>query len=252
MKPQQRRDLMVSAINELGSISLGELKKRFPDVSEMTLRRDLEALDNDRRIIRIHGGAKSVDVVIGTDDLFAKRILRNAEAKKRIAEKASALIKPNITVFLDSGTTATELAGVLPDIPYMLFTNNIPCAQELCKLTRPEVHMLGGRLNAYSHSTNGSEAMNVVDHQNFDIAFLGTTGYMSGNGFTCGAVEDAMLKRKVMNHSEKVVMLMDSRKVGLTYIFTTAQLWEVDVVVTDDDISPELRAELEQAGVELL
>ena len=69
MKPQQRRDMMVSAINELGSISLGELKKRFPDVSEMTLRRDLEALDNDRRIIRIHGGAKSVDVVIGTDDL---------------------------------------------------------------------------------------------------------------------------------------------------------------------------------------
>ena len=252
MKPQQRRDMMVSAINELGSISLGELKKRFPDVSEMTLRRDLEALDNDRRIIRIHGGAKSVDVVIGTDDLFAKRILRNADAKKRIAEKAAALIKPNITVFLDSGTTATELASLLPDIPYMLFTNNIPSVQELCKLTKPEIHFLGGRLNAYSHSTNGSEAMNTVDHLNFDIAFLGTTGYMSGCGFTCGSVEDAMLKRKVIQHSEKAVMLMDSRQVGLTYSFTTAHLREIDMVVTDDDISAELRAELEQAGVELL
>ena len=112
MKMQQRRQQMVDAINELGSISLGELKKRFPDVSEMTLRRDLEALDSERRIIRIHGGAKSVDVVIGTDDLFAKRILRNAGAKKRIAEKAAELVKPNVSIFLDSGTTATELAGL--------------------------------------------------------------------------------------------------------------------------------------------
>ena len=61
-----------------------------------------------------------------------------------------------------------------------------------------------------------------------------------------------MLKRKVIQHSEKAVMLMDSRKVGLTYSFTTAHLREIDMVVTDDDISAELRAELEQAGVELL
>ena len=76
MKKEQRQQLIVEAINELGSIGLGELKKRIPGVSEMTLRRDLEQLDGERRIIRIHGGAKSVDVVIGTDDLFAKRILR--------------------------------------------------------------------------------------------------------------------------------------------------------------------------------
>ena len=252
MKMHQRRQEMVEAINELGSISLGELKKRFPDVSEMTLRRDLEALDSERRIIRIHGGAKSVDVVIGTDDLFSKRMLRNAAAKKRIAEKAAGLVKPNISIYLDSGTTATELAGLLPDIPFLLFTNNMSCVADLSRLTKAEIYIIGGHLNAYSHSTNGTQAVSALENLNFDIAFLGTTGYMSGSGFTCGSVEDSMLKREVIQHSEKVVMLRDSRKVGLTYTFTTARLREVDVVVTDDDIPDSLHAELLQAGVEIL
>ena len=252
MKKEERQQRIVEAINELGSISLGELKNRIPGVSEMTLRRDLEQLDGERRIIRIHGGAKSVDVVIGTDDLFAKRILRNAAAKKRIAQKAAELIKPNLSIFLDSGTTATELAALLPDIPYLLFTNNITCAAELCRLTQPSIYVIGGRLNSYSHSTNGTQAVSALENLNFDIAFLGTTGYMSGLGFTCGSAEDSMLKREVIQHSEKVVMMMDARKVGVTQTFTTARLRDVDVGVTDDELPSEMAAELRQGGVEVL
>lgn len=81
----------------------------------MTLRTDLKALDNTNQIIRIHGGAKSVQVVVGTDDFLNKRSFRNIKEKQIIAEKAINLLKPDTTIFLDSGSTATILASLFPD-----------------------------------------------------------------------------------------------------------------------------------------
>ena len=85
-------------------------KEAFPSVSEMTLRTDLKALDQARRVVRVHGGVKSVEVVVGTDDQFGRRTARNAAEKQIIAEKAATLLRPNTTVFLDSGSTATAVA----------------------------------------------------------------------------------------------------------------------------------------------
>ena len=104
---EQRRNQIVELVNRKGSISFAQLKEAFPSVSEMTLRTDLKALDEARRVVRVHGGVKSVEQVVGTDDLLSRRSARNAEAKQIIAEKAAALLRPNTTLFLDSGSTAT-------------------------------------------------------------------------------------------------------------------------------------------------
>ena len=100
---EQRRNAIVELVNREGSLSFVQLKEAFPSVSEMTLRTDLKALDQARRVVRVHGGVKSVEVVVGTDDQFGRRTARNASEKQIIAEKAAALLRPNTTVFLDSG-----------------------------------------------------------------------------------------------------------------------------------------------------
>lgn len=96
---EQRRNAIVELVNREGSLSFVQLKEAFPSVSEMTLRTDLKALDQARRVVRVHGGVKSVEVVVGTDDQFGRRTARNASEKQIIAEKAG-------------GAAATEYHGV--------------------------------------------------------------------------------------------------------------------------------------------
>src|SRR5699024_5864854 len=99
---QERRQKIVEFVNRLGTVSFAQLKAAFPEVSEMTLRTDLKALDEERRLVRVHGGAKSVEVVVGTDDFLLRRSLRAAPEKAQIARKALGLLRPDMTIYLDS------------------------------------------------------------------------------------------------------------------------------------------------------
>ena len=94
---QERREKIVELVNRLGTVSFAQLKAAFPDVSEMTLRTDLKALDEERRLVRVHGGAKSVEVVVGTDDFLLRRALRCAPEKAQIAQKTLSLLRPDMT-----------------------------------------------------------------------------------------------------------------------------------------------------------
>lgn len=96
---EQRRNAIVELVNREGSLSFVQLKEAFPSVSEMTLRTDLKALDQARRVVRVHGGVKSVEVVVGTDDQFGRRTARNASEKQIIAEKAAALLRLGVTSY---------------------------------------------------------------------------------------------------------------------------------------------------------
>ena len=218
----------------------------------MTLRNDLKFLDQARQIVRVHGGAKSVEVVIGTDDLFYKRSTRNMEKKRQITEKAVKLLRPGTSVFLDSGTTATELARVFPDESYLIFTGGISCALELAHLTQSQVHVLGGQMNRFSLSVNGISSVKAIENVNFSIAFLGVTGYSQETGFNCGVEDENELKKAVVRKSERVVALMDSGKVGIVNTFTFAALKDIDIVVSDDELDPETKDFFQSHGIEVL
>ncbi|HSK67723.1 MAG TPA: DeoR/GlpR family DNA-binding transcription regulator [Candidatus Limnocylindria bacterium] len=248
---RERQEAMVGLVNAKGSVSFASLKEAFPHVSEMTLRRDLEFLDREKRIIRIHGGAKSVEVVIGTDDLFLKRTMRNAEAKKLIARKAAELVSENTSVFIDSGTTATEFSRVFPDGRYLLFTSGVSCALELARLTQAQVYILGGRLNHSSLSINGSRSLAFLENVSFQAAFMGVTGYIHGLGFTCGSEEECELKRAVIRKAEKVILLMDAQKVGIANTFTFCGLEDVDAVVSDPALPEATRQEFEKHNIRI-
>ena len=233
---EQRRNRIVAFINERSSITFAELKKEFPNVSDMTLRTDLRALDEEKKIIRIHGGAKAVTTVLGNDDKLVLREVRNVTEKEQLVAKALKLIRPGTTVFLDSGSTTTMLARNLPDQPMMIFTCSLTVAMELNRLEQAEVFVVGGTLNRNSRSMYG------------DQAFMGVTGY-DENGFNCGHAEENALKRFLVSRAGESVLLMDSSKVGKSSTFTFCTLDQADVLVSDGNLPEEFRMLCEKHNV---
>lgn len=248
---EQRRNAIVDFVNEKGNITFAQLEKKFPSVSQMTLRTDLKHLDETKKIVRIHGGAKSVEVVLGTDDYIGRRAVRNVEEKENVVEKAVSFIKPNTTVFLDSGSTTTALAKIWPDQPNFIFTGSMTCAMELAKLKQPTVFVIGGELNKYSMSVCGVSAIEQVKSVNFDLAFLGVTSYAADDGFSCEVLMESYLKQAVLQRSGEKVVLMDSSKTDKKSTFHICRLEEVSTVISDPAISKEFRQECEKAGVQL-
>lgn len=249
---EERRQMIIDLINELGFVSFADLKKHIPNVSDMTLRRDLEYLDHAKQIIRIHGGAKSLDIVIGTEDFYVNRSVRNIELKRQIASKARTLFTPGSVIFIDSGSTTTEFCRVIPDEKCTIFTNSISCAFELARLSQVKVYILGGILNSPSLSMNGSRSLEFLENVNFSTVFFGVTGYSNIRGFTCGEEEEFKLKKSILHKSDKAVMLMDSSKVGIVSTFTFATMKDVDVIVSDGNLSSSVVRQADQLGVEII
>ncbi len=249
---EMRRNAIVELINEHGTVSFSQLKDEFPNVSEMTLRTDLRLLDEAKRIVRIHGGAKSVQVVIGTDDYLSKRSVRNISEKQRIAEKAVGLIRPDTTIFLDSGSTATIAARLFPDQSNLIYTTGLSCATELANLSKPAVMIPGGTLNRYSQSVCGIGAVKELKRVNFSQTFLGVTSYSSGTGFTCGSNDEAILKETAIRQSDQTIVLMDSSKVGVKGTFNICGLDRVDMVISDGNLPEEFLEECRRFQVKVL
>ena len=249
---EERREAIVTLVNEKSSITFAELKKRFPQVSDMTIRTDLKALDEAKRIVRVHGGAKSVEHVIGNDDLLGKRAVRNVEAKQIIAEKAVGIVRPNTTIFVDSGSTTTTLANIFPDVNCVIFTNSLSCAIEFSRLAKARVYMLGGLMNRNSLSVVGHSVLSEMQPVNFDMAFLGATSYIDELGFTCESPEDNAVKRAVIDKSAQNIILMDASKIGKRGSFTICNMDRLSHVVMDAAVPEEFRLECLKHNVELL
>ncbi|MCI8792420.1 MAG: DeoR/GlpR transcriptional regulator [Eubacterium sp.] len=247
-----RRKQIVELVNRLGYVRFIQIKENFPNVSEMTLRTDLKALDQEKKIVRIHGGAKSVQLVIGTDDYLNNRSIRNQDEKEEIAEKAAGLIKPDTAVFLDSGSTTTMLARLFPDQSNLIYTTGLSCATELAGLSEPTVLIPGGKLNRYSVSVYGTSVVKELEMVNFHQTFLGVMNFEYQTGFTCGNQEEAILKRTAIRQSEEVIVLMDSSKLDRKGTYSICGLDDIDILVSDGHLPPDFRKECRDHKVTVL
>ncbi|WP_240936822.1 DeoR/GlpR family DNA-binding transcription regulator [Faecalicoccus pleomorphus] len=249
---EKRRNDIVRYVNEQGNVTFNQLKEHFPSVSDMTLRTDLKALDEQQKLVRIHGGAKSLEIVTGNDDVLKKRYIRNTEEKKIIARKALELVKPNQTIFIDSGSTTTMLSNVLKDQPCTIFTNSISCAVELSRLKQAHCMLAGGTINVNSLSVTGVDAVQFLEHVNFDTVFMGVTCFSRNSGFTCESYQDAQVKRIAIQNARKVVILMDSSKIDKDGSYQFCSMKEADIIVSDFHLPESFKEECESMGVTIL
>lgn len=237
-----------------GEVQLQELKQLFPDVSAMTLRRDLINLENEGYLIRTYGGAVSVKKVtngVMEEDAYSIRATENVDAKMKIAQKATPMVEKGRSVFFDAGSTLMCLARMIPDDNFSILTSGTNIALELVKKLRPSIVTLGGQVNRNSLSASGPYASSLLDNINVDLAFMSSSGFSLESGFTVGNIYECELKRKVAKRAQKVIMLMDTSKINKNLPFTYATLADIDIWVCEKQLPQEIEAEAKKYGVEI-
>lgn len=215
--------------NKLASIK--ELQALCPEVSLMTIHRDLDLLEKQHFIMKVRGGARSLTHT--SDPGYAVREEENIQSKEAIAQKALPLIVPDSAVFFDAGTTALALARALPDISLHVFTTSPVIALELCRLSLPSINLCCGNLNRSNLALSGQSTLNMLKDINIDLAFLGVSGCSAEHGFTCGKESEMLVKRLVIQKARTSVALMDATKLTRLMPFTFAELEDFDYVVGD-------------------
>lgn len=234
-----RLEIIKQLLLEKNIVSFKELESQFPEVSTMTLRRDIERLEHEGFAMKIRGGAKKVDQSKEREDLYSKRANRNIEEKQLLASNALQFIEIGRSVFLDSGSTIMELAKILPDVHLSIITSGPNIALEITKNHNPSVSILGGTINSDNCSVAGPTALASIKNFNIDIAFIAPSGYSSNGGFTVGNYAECEVKRAIIKKANMVIMLMEQEKINKSLPFTFATLKDIDVIITNGELSKE-------------
>ena len=249
----ERREQIRNLLLTKPFISIKELEEMFPDVSGMTLRRDIEYFEREHEAIKVRGGARSMKFITSqTDDSITTRMNENVHSKDSIASRAAAYLETGRSIFIDSGSTLQKLVQYVPNDRFTFTTTDPAAALELCKIGLPIVNIVGGRLDRDNQTITGLQATRFLADINIDIAFLSPSGLSARSGFTVGNFSECELKRIVAEKARIVVILMDSSKVDKSLPYTFATFEEADVLITSAPLPDELNRLAEEKNVRVI
>ena len=249
----ERQQKIQTIISENGEAKLPELEALFPDVSTMTLRRDLEKLETLGEIVRTRSGAKSIAYLTRLSEAqFSERENENIAEKSFIAQAAYRFVRQESSIFLDTGTTVSSLARLLKNDKLFIITAAPNIALECARNHENTVYMTGGQLSSGNLSLSGVNALSFLEHINIDVAFMASSGFTFSNGFTCGSFDECQVKKRVIEKAAQVIMLMDSSKFGRNLPFTFSTLSDIDLLVTDKNVAGEDFKRLKKSGVKVI
>ena len=228
----ERRKIILEKVHEEKKVIVSELSKEF-EVSEETIRRDLEKLADEGHVIKSYGGA--VINEIGSIDLpFNVRWKANAVGKQKIANLVSQEIMDGDHIFLDASTTAVFIAkNIKQKKSLTIITNSIEILLELSDVTGWNIIDTGGILKGDSMSLVGKKATDNIEKYNADKVFLSCKGLDKKKGITEGNDEMASIKQSMIDSASKVYLTVDSSKFDKIGFSSICPLSEIDVVITD-------------------
>lgn len=247
-----RREKILELLREQDTIMLKELEQLFPEVSSMTLRRDLDFFEKIGEAIRIRGGARHIKSLGTQEDLYALRAVKNPAAKERIARMAVGYVETGRSIFMDSGSTGMSFARALPDLNLSILTGAPNVAMEVSKRYKPSVTLIGGPINRNTLSASGSQSLAFISNLNFDMAFLVASAFSADHGFTCGNSDECELKKAIAAKANRTIMMVDSSKFGKSMPYTFATLADIDVLITDAEPDEQVKALAEQSGTTVI
>ena len=224
MLTQERRDLIVSYINEKKAVTVAELMDEF-DASAATIRRDLSVLHDERRILKVFGGATSLsasDVNTLEPTVSAKATL-NVEEKDLISRYAASLINDDDFVYIDSGTTTLEMIKYIENTKAKYITNGIVHAKKLLEKNLNTM-IIGGRCKAATEAIIGPDCIEGIRKYHFTKAFMGTNGISINAGYTTPDVDEALVKEEAVKHAYISYVLADHSKFGQISSVTFADI----------------------------
>lgn len=231
MLPEERRKLLLEQLNENGLVTIPELARRF-DVSQMTIRRDLDKCRQLGRLERCRGGAVLRGDNVAEVD-YNQKLSSNQEAKRRIAAYCMGLVQEGMQVYLDAGTTAYCIAQELLAIPRITFlTSDLKTALFLSRHRR-EVIVLGGHVQNSTGSVLGSIPLAMAESFYVDIAFFGTACINEDFDVLTPTIDKAFLKRAILRGAKESFLTADATKFRRGALVRINNLSDYTAVITD-------------------
>jgi len=255
-KQQIRFAAILTELQQTGRISVETLSESL-QVSVVTIRRDLDALERKGLLRRTHGGAISIDPLFyepfRRDQSFLAQVERAAEEKRRIGRAAAALINSGETIALTPGTTTTEVIRGLPiNYNITVVTNAVNVAMELSKRKDVYVFVTGGRLHGEWFSLVGSAAVKSLENMLINTMFIGADGMDAAWGASCFNADEAELNSTMMKLARRRVAVVDHGKLGVVANWRICHTTELNILITDTAASDEAIAPFQKLGIEVM
>jgi DeoR/GlpR family transcriptional regulator of sugar metabolism len=251
MLSEERHQTILGLLEDKGSVSVTDLVAQF-DVSEMTIRRDLDVLEKKGLLRRVHGGAVS-DRGRSFEPPFMSRSTTQSDAKRRIGELAASLVRSGESITLDVGTTTLEVARSLADKQNLtIITPCFQIASLLCE--NPDIRLIltGGILRHGELSMVGHMAERVFQEFYTDKLFLGAAGVDFEVGLTEYNLEDTLVKQAMLRSAKQTILVTDASKFNRVAFTAIAPLHLVNTVVTDAAVDAEVVRRLGDLNIEVL
>ncbi len=247
-----RRNQILQKLEKEEEVFVDLLSKEFK-VSEVTIRNDLDQLENKRLLIRARGGAMKLIGRVGVDYEISEKDKIHFEEKKLIGKKAASLVSDSEIILVDSGTTTAEMVKHLDHLKDItVITNAINIAVLL--MNKPNINLImpGGFMRKNSQSLVGPMAEKSLRNFNVDKAFIGVDGLDTKHGLYTPNIEEAHLNELMIEVSSQVILLTDSSKFGKKSFAFICGMETIDSVVTDKNITMEDRKRLEEYKIDVL
>lgn len=248
----ERRKAILKIIGENGQVMVHELSRHF-NVSEVTIRNDLDQLEKKKALIRARGGAMKMEGNVSIDHRISEKDKLHFNEKLRIGKCAAKLIKDNDTIIVDSGTTTVEIIKNLPDVKDLtIITNALNIVNQL--LSHPEINVVipGGYLRKNSLSLVGPLAEKNFRNFYVDKVFVGVDGFDTKMGIYTPNMEEAHLNEIMIDVAKEVILVCDSSKFQRRSLAYICNLDKIDKVITDAGIPDEDKRRLEDAGITVI
>jgi DeoR family transcriptional regulator of aga operon len=230
----QRQAQIRRLVEEQGQVTVSELSPQF-NVSEATIRRDLEECAERGWMRRTHGGAIKIERS-GKEPPILERVDKNANSKERIGKKAAEMINDGESIFLGSGTTVLEIAKHLPyDVSITVITNSLLVIDELVSRPNINIIVIGGMLRRTELSMVGHFANKAVQEFRADRVFMGIRAIDPTHGFTNDNLPEAVVDREILKIAPEIVFVADHEKFAKVSSVFVASANVVDVIITDTD-----------------
>lgn len=251
---KKRLKYLENLLNQKVELSVKEIAEQL-QVSDMTVRRDLDELEEQGVIRRTHGGAIHLDPSSHVKEPYipGEQTTKNAREKSLIGLRAASLIQPHETIFLDSGTTTPYIAKHLDSqLPITVLCYTITNLLELYPRDHVNLILLGGYFHRDSNIFHSIENQALIGNTRADKAFISTGGFDPQLGLTTYFYNEADIKREMIRSARQIILVTDSTKFGQISVTHFADLSEIDTIITDNGVSDEYRETLAERGIELI